>query len=68
MKTCPDCGCRVYEFGCVNCNEVAYIEWQTYLNNDSLPGLTVASPTPLDTGGTATSAESQADSTPRNWR
>ena len=28
MKTCEDCGCRVYEHGCVNCNEVAYIEAQ----------------------------------------
>ncbi len=28
MKTCPDCGCRVYEYGCVNCNEQAYIDAQ----------------------------------------
>jgi hypothetical protein len=28
MKTCPDCGERVYELGCVNCNEVAYIQAQ----------------------------------------
>ena len=26
MKTCPDCGSRVYSLGCVNCNEAAYIE------------------------------------------
>jgi len=26
--TCPDCGCRVYEHGCVNCNEADYIERQ----------------------------------------
>ena len=28
MQTCPDCGCRVYNLGCVNCNEIAYIEEQ----------------------------------------
>lgn len=28
MKTCPDCGERVYNLGCVNCNEAAYIEQQ----------------------------------------
>lgn len=28
MRTCPDCGERVYNLGCVNCNEVAYIEEQ----------------------------------------
>jgi hypothetical protein len=28
MKTCPDCGERVYKLGCVNCNEAAYIEQQ----------------------------------------
>lgn len=28
FKDCPDCGSRVYELGCVNCNEVAYIEAQ----------------------------------------
>jgi hypothetical protein len=26
MKTCEDCGERVYSLGCTNCNEVAYIE------------------------------------------
>lgn len=31
MKTCPDCGCRVYKLGCVNCNEAAYIEEQIQL-------------------------------------
>jgi hypothetical protein len=29
VKSCPDCGCRVYALGCVNCNEEAYIEQQT---------------------------------------
>ena len=28
MKTCPDCGERVYKLGCVNCNEAAYIAEQ----------------------------------------
>ena len=32
MKTCPDCGERVYKLGCVNCNEAAYIEEQRQLN------------------------------------
>ncbi len=31
MKTCPDCGERVYNLGCVNCNEPAYIEEQEML-------------------------------------
>jgi hypothetical protein len=28
MKTCENCGCRVYALGCVNCNEDAYIDQQ----------------------------------------
>lgn len=28
MHTCPDCGERVYNLGCVNCNEQAYIDEQ----------------------------------------
>lgn len=31
MKTCPDCGERVYNLGCVNCNEAAYIQEQIEL-------------------------------------
>lgn len=32
MKTiCPDCGERVYNLGCTNCDEAAYIEEQEYL-------------------------------------
>ena len=31
MRTCPDCGCRVYSLGCVNCDEDAYIEEQIQL-------------------------------------
>lgn len=30
MKTCEDCGCRVYEYGCINCNEQDYIDMQAY--------------------------------------
>lgn len=26
MKTCENCGERVYSLGCVNCNEADYIE------------------------------------------
>lgn len=33
MKTCPDCGERVYNLGCVNCNESAYIEEQIQLTD-----------------------------------
>lgn len=32
MKTCPDCGERVYNLGCVNCNEAAYIQEQIELD------------------------------------
>lgn len=28
MKTCPDCGERVYSLGCTNCNELDYIDEQ----------------------------------------
>lgn len=31
MKTCPNCGERVYSLGCTNCNENAYIEDQVRL-------------------------------------
>jgi len=27
-KTCPDCGSRMFEHGCVNCNEPDYISMQ----------------------------------------
>jgi hypothetical protein len=33
MKTCEDCGCRVYEYGCVNCNEQDYIDMQAYYDD-----------------------------------
>jgi hypothetical protein len=32
-QTCPDCGCRVYSLGCVNCDEPAYIDEQERLND-----------------------------------
>lgn len=28
MKTCEDCGCRVYSGACVNCHEEVYIAEQ----------------------------------------
>lgn len=28
MKTCENCGCAVYNLGCINCDEMAYIEEQ----------------------------------------
>jgi len=31
-KTCEDCGCRIYNLGCVNCNEIDYIQEQDYNN------------------------------------
>lgn len=31
MKTCPDCGERVYSLGCTNCNEQVYIDEQVML-------------------------------------
>ena len=37
MKTCPDCGCRVYRLGCVNCCEEAYIEQQAYFDSLHYP-------------------------------
>ena len=30
MKSCENCGCRVYTLGCVNCDEANYIEDQEY--------------------------------------
>lgn len=34
MKTCPDCGCRVYRHGCVNCDEDVYIALQAAEDQD----------------------------------
>ena len=27
-KTCPDCGSRIFEYGCISCNEEDYISMQ----------------------------------------
>ena len=35
MKVCPDCGCRVYALGCVNCDEESYIEQQVVLDEQA---------------------------------
>lgn len=37
MKTCENCGCRVYSNGCVNCNEELYILDQYYEQGMELP-------------------------------
>lgn len=42
MRTCPDCGERVYNLGCVNCNEDAYIEEQIRLTDRDYPDEEVA--------------------------
>jgi len=34
MKTCPDCGSRVYNLGCTWCNEEAYIAEQVEFDKD----------------------------------
>jgi hypothetical protein len=34
VKTCEDCGGRVYALGCVNCNEAAYIALQADDDDD----------------------------------
>lgn len=33
MKTCENCGSRVYSLGCVNCDEEAYISEQERLTD-----------------------------------
>ena len=37
MKTCENCGCKVYSGYCVNCNEEHFIEEQYIENNDYIP-------------------------------
>ena len=32
-KTCPDCGSRVFNRGCVNCDKDNYIAEQEYFNH-----------------------------------
>ena len=48
MKTCPDCGCRVYKLGCVNCDEAAYVEEQEMLTDLQYPEQSRESATPAD--------------------
>lgn len=36
MKTCENCGSRVYALGCVNCDEVNYIEEQEMLTDQQI--------------------------------
>ena len=28
LDNCPDCGCKVFSLGCVNCDEMNYIDEQ----------------------------------------
>lgn len=39
-KTCEDCGCRIYEYGCVNCNEQEYIDMQESEDRHNYPSNT----------------------------
>jgi len=36
MKTCEDCGCKVYNGHCVNCHEETYIAEQNYQNDEPI--------------------------------
>lgn len=33
-KTCKECGCKIYNLGCVNCNEIDYIDEQSYFEKE----------------------------------
>jgi|HubBroStandDraft_4_1064222.scaffolds.fasta_scaffold06274_5 hypothetical protein len=48
MKTCPDCGSRVYNLGCTWCNEPAYIEEQIQIDGRNGYG---TRPSSMDHGG-----------------
>lgn len=37
VKSCQDCGARVYRLGCVNCNEDAYVKEQEMLTEVLYP-------------------------------
>lgn len=51
MQTCPDCGCRVYRLGCVNCNEDAYIAQQAAEDQDwPSPSVDAVDPQASSTG------------------
>lgn len=34
-KFCDDCGSKVFNLGCINCNEEAYIAEQAQMNGDA---------------------------------
>ena len=36
MKTCENCGSRVYDLGCVNCDEINYIDEQEMLTEQMI--------------------------------
>lgn len=48
MKTCEDCGCRIYEYGCVNCNEIDYIDMQDAYNESNYYTKIEEDPMPKD--------------------
>ena len=35
--TCEDCGCRIYDGYCTNCDEVVFIAQQYYSDGESCP-------------------------------
>ena len=55
FKLCPDCGERVYNLGCTNCNEASYIEEQEMLTEllyplELPPAVDAVDPHVADTG------------------
>jgi hypothetical protein len=63
MKTCENCGERVYNLGCVNCNEMAYIEEQDRLTDLQYPEGSIAKDSGgelHDDGSVAPAVESQS--------
>lgn len=66
MKTCPDCGERVYSLGCVNCEEKAYIDQQAVF--DAIAKAEAAAGLESDRAARAVSALGVADdSTEATW-
>lgn len=61
IKTCPDCGERVYNLGCVNCNEPAYIEEQEQLTDLLYPSPRAKVDIPTDPTKTATPQDMAQD-------
>ena len=62
-KTCPDCGERVYNLGCVNCNEPAYIEEQEMLTDLLYPLPSARIDTPTDQNQSASAIVSDVKRT-----